>query len=374
MIHHHEFWWRFFPKKELTQLYMSLAIRTFAISLLGLFLPLYLHIEQGYSLQDTLLFFVFYSTIFAIMTPVGAMFAARFGSKHSVLMSIPLYLASVLLLYALPYYKVPLLVIGALLGASQAFFWLGTHLVFHHISHRKHRGEEMGKREGLQVFAAMLGPFLGGTLIFTVGFNLVFILASLLLIVSAAVLFKSEENHEPYHFSVRSVINKDHWKNSLAFVSRGSAVIANGVIWPLFIFFILGNYFTLGIAGSLLSGVTAILLLVVGKFSDHTNKRKIIRWATAFGSIVWVLRALVSNTFQVFGATTLAAIAKGTRDSPLGALEYDKAKGEVAAYFVSREVFICLGRILILLVVIATDSLSSGFIFHAIANFAIFLF
>ena len=60
MPHHNEhFWWRFFPHKELTQVYISSAIRSFAISLIGLFIPLYLYVERGFSLQQTLYFFIF---------------------------------------------------------------------------------------------------------------------------------------------------------------------------------------------------------------------------------------------------------------------------------------------------------------------------
>jgi len=374
MIHHHEFWWRFFPKKELNQIYVSVAVRAFAISLIGIFIPLYLHLDQGYSLQETLLFFVFYSVIFAIMTPLAAKFAATFGVKHSVLLGMPFYLAFVVLLYTLPYFKIPLIIIAALIGISQAFYWMGLHLAFHHASDHQHRGEEFGKRASVTVIGGMFGPLLGGVLITLVGFQVLFGLVSLLLLIAAIILFGSKENHTKYHFSVRSVINKKHWKNSLFFVSEGTRVITNGVIWPLFIFIILGSYLSIGIVGSLLSGVSAILLWVVGKYSDRCDKRKIIRWGTYFDSLSWFLRAFVITPLQVFLVTILSALTTGVRESPLGALQYDKAKGEIAAYFVSREVFICLGRILMLVLVLMIDNLSGGLFFQSIANLASLLF
>src|SRR3989344_7616815 len=374
MIPRHEFWWRFLPKRELTQVYLSGALRSFAISMIGLFIPLYLYTEQGFSLQQTLLFFVFYAVIFAIATPVAAKFVARYGPKHAILVSVPVYLLFFGLLYALYFISVPLYIIAAMLGVSQAFYWLGLHLVFHHASDRKHRGEEVGIQKSSSIVAGMFGPIIGGVSIHTVGFDLVFIIAGFFLLLSAVVLLQSDEEHVRYHFSVRSVLNKEHWRNSLFFVSQGCRVIADGVIWPLFVFVVLDNYFSLGVVGSLLAGISAVLIWLVGKYSDHYEKRKIILFVTPLESVSWWARALATSVGGIFGATIFGALTHGIREAPLGAMEYDKAKGDITAYFVSREIFICLGRILLLMVVLMTHSLAGGLVFQGIVNSASLLF
>ncbi len=374
MPHHHEFWWRFFPHKELRQVYLSAGLRSFAVSLLGIFIPLYLHTELGLGLQQTLLFFLLYSAFFAISTPLAAKLASRYGIKHSVLLAVPLYLAFVALLYALPHPKIPLSLLAALLGLSQGFYWMGMNLVFHHASHRSHRGEEVGKRGSVMILGSVAGPFAGGVLITFAGFPAVFAAASLVLLLSAGVLFRSRESYLQYHFSLRGVLNRGHWRDSLFFVSRGTRVIAEGVLWPLFIFIILGSYIALGLAGSLLAGVSAGLLWLVGKYSDHAGKRRIARWATLLDSLAWAARAFVATPLQVFAVTIFAAITHGIRESPLGALEFDKAGGQVAEYFVSREIFICLGRILLLGLILLSMNLAGGFLLHAVANLAAWMF
>ena len=374
MHHHHHFWWRFFPHKELTRIYTSVAIRSFAISMISLFLPLYLYYEMDYSLTSTLLFFIYYSLAFAIITPFAAKFSAKFGMKHAILLSIPLYLLGIMLLYFLPLYSIPLFIIGSLIGASISFYWMGLHLIFHRASDHKHRGEEFGKRASISIFSTLFGPLFGGLLIKMVGFKLVFLIASLFLFLSAFFLFLSEDKHLKYHFSFKSILNKKHWKHSVFFISRGSWNIANGVIWPLFVFFILEDYFSLGLIGSVLAGVSAILLLLVGKMSDKVGKRKIAHYSAWFESLSWFIRSFASTFGQIFGATVFAGITYGVMESPLGAMEYDKAKGDITSYFVSREIFICLGRMLLLTFVILTDSLSGGLIFNGVANFAVLLF
>ena len=372
--HHNHFWWRFFPHKELTQIYVSAALRSFAISLITLFVPLYLHIELGYSMQATLQFFIFYSGILALCTPLAAKFSSKFGLKHSILLSVPLYLGFILSLYLLPIWNFPLPLVAALLGSSVSFYWVGMHLVFHHASDKKHRGEEFGKRESISILATMLGPLIGGLLIKFAGFRIVFVLVSLILLFSALFLFLSKENYIKYNFHFRSLFDRNHWQYPLVFMARGMRTMANGVIWPLFIFVILNDYLSLGFVGFLLSGLSAVLVFIMGKFSDHTSKRKIILWTTGFESVSWFLRAFVSTVGQVMGITVFGGITYGAMESPLGALEYDSANGTIAPYFVGREMYICLGRILLLTFILMIDNLAGGFILNGFVNLLVLLF
>ena len=376
MHHHHEqFWWRFSPKKDLDRIYVSVALRSFAVSLISLFVPLYLYKEMGFTLDQTLIFFIFYAVVIAISSPVAAKFASRYGMKHTVFFSVPFYLVYILLLYWLPIMNIPLILIGALAGIAVAFYWMGLHEVFYRVSDQKHRGEEVGKRAGISVFVTLFGPLVGGLLIKLVGFQFVFMLASLMLFLAALLLFLSHDTHEPYHFSLKNLVNNKNWKDSLFFVSRGASVMAAGVIWPLFIFVILNDYFTLGIVGSILAGVSGILIWLVGKISDKLGKRKILRWTLGFEALSWVLRSLVYSVGSVFAVATFASVTKGVTEAPMGALEYDKAtQGDIAGYFVSREIYICLGRILLLVIVLMTDSLSGGMIFNGFASLAALLF
>lgn len=373
-LHHDPLWWRFFPKKELNQVYISTAIRSFALSLLSLFVPLYFYVELRYSLAQTLSFYLFFALALALASPFAAAFSARYGIKHSVIISVPIYLLFIFLLYRLPFWSTPLAVLGFLAGIAIAFYWIGMHLVFVRASDHQHRGEEVGLQMSFSILASLLGPLLGGFLIVAFGFPIVFATASFFLLLSAIVLCFSKERHVPYHFSWRSLLRRGNWRNALFFVSQGSRATAEGTIWPLFIFFILGNYFFLGIVGSIVHGVSALFVWLMGKYSDHTSKRKIIGLVTGFESISWFLRALVRTPLQVFGVTFFGALTVSFLDAPLGALVYDKGQRQAAAFFVQRELFISLGRIIVLVLVLLTDSLAGGLIFNGFANLATLLF
>ncbi|MBI2668759.1 MFS transporter [Candidatus Woesearchaeota archaeon] len=371
----HPFWWRFFPDSRLRQIYFSTALRSFAVSLIGLFIPLYLHHELGYSLSQTLYFYLFYSLIFAIATPLAAAFAARFGIKHTILGSTPFYILFVGLLFLLATVRIPLMLIAFVAGVSMASYWIGMHLLFYQCSNCTQRGEEVGKRDAVQVLAALAAPFIGGTLIVLIGFPIVFLLVTLLLLGSGLILLLTKENHIRYRFSLRTLWSQHEWRNSLFFISRGTRIMADGVIWPLFLFSIVGSYFTLGVVGSLLSGLSAILLLVVGKYSDRHDKTALVRRVTWLESLSWIGRALVASVTEIFAISAMAAVAHGLQESPLAALEYDKARRQDAvAYFVQKEIFICLGRMLMLIFVLMANSLSGGLLFQAAMSLGALLF
>ncbi len=364
MLRDAEVWRNLLPRQELSQVYLAMAIRSFAVSLTSLFVPLYLYKELGYTLQETLLFFVFYALMFAISTPIAAKFCARYGMKHCVLLSVPFYVGYIILLQLLPVMKTPLILISALSGVSLALYWMGMNLMFQCVTDHKHRGEQVGKQMGVTILATMIGPVMGGAIIEYAGFTFLFVMATVFLLLGAGILFLSKDKHIPYHFSVRQLFNKKHWGDSLYFVSKGTRVMAEGVVWPLMVFMILGSYVSLGLMGTVFSFVSVILVWVVGKYSDHKDKRVIVWWSTGFESLTWFLRALVNSVSSVFGISILAGVTEGVKNAPMGALECDKAYGEIAHYYVVREIYICLGRMLLLLIVLMVDNLQAGMLFQ----------
>ena len=375
MFHNHHHHWHFLLRHELGSVYFSVALRAFALSLLGIFVPLYLMKDQGFSLQQTLGAYLFYAVVLALSTPLAAAFSARFGMKHAVLLSAPLYLGFLFFLYFLPVHRVSLLFPAAFLGLSIAFYWMGMHQVMYRLSTKKHRGEALGKQKAITILGTIAGPLTGGFIISSFGFSPLFAIAAGILLLSAGILFLNKDGHAPYHFSFRSLVpGKPEWKNSLFFASQGTRVIAEGVLWPIFVFFLLNNYLSLGFLGTLLSGIGASLLWFMGMASDHHNRRRLVRWVTPLESVSWFLRSLVVTFPQILGATIFGAIIGGIREVPLSALEYDKARGEITSYFVYREIFICLGRVFLLTLVLMTDSLAGGLFFQGLANFAVFLF
>ncbi|MCK4670786.1 MAG: MFS transporter [Nanoarchaeota archaeon] len=365
---------RLFPKNEMSEIYLAVATRALAFSMINLFIPLYLYMELGFTLKQIAVFYIIYSIAFGAVTPFAAKLAARVGLKHAILMSCPLYIMFYFLLYSLKAISIPFLIIPIFLGVASGLFWISFHIEFAKVSVAGKRGVETGKWIGYSSLAVLFGPLIGGILIDTTGFTVVFVIASILLVASATFLFFTKERHVPAVISFRHVFSKRNMKNSLAFIGYGVHTMAGGVLWPLFIFFILHTYTSLGFLGSLAGASTAFVTFIVGKMSDKYNKRHVLKVGSSLYSISWFIRHFVETVGQVFGVTMFASMVFTMVQVPSHALVYEEFQENLAEKFVFREMALCVGRILVLLVFLFTGNFLFSFMLSGIGAFAFWLF
>ena len=359
---------------QLRQLYFFIGFLSFASSMVGLFIPLYLYLEVGFAFQNVMLFFIIENVFFALCTPIAADFLVRKGVKHTILFGIPIKCFVILLFYSLPRFP-SLLVFTAIFGGLyQAFLWLGVHMLFKHVTHKNKRGKELGMRIFIGRIAAIVGPIVGGGIIHLFGFYMLFIAMLGCVMVASLCLLANGEYAPKYVFSWGAVRKNIQWKYGVFFLSQGIIQTGQAIAWPLFIFFILGNYVSLGVAGSVFTFITAIIVLVAGKYSDVFGKRRYIRRFLPFEIASWVARFFVRTTTQVYGVIFFAGSTLGLLAAPVGALEYDNAPKNALAYFVQREFFIASGRIVLLAFLLFTENYTGSFLLVAFVELAILLF
>jgi len=227
-----------------------------------------------------------------------------------------------------------------------------------------------------------LGPIIGGLILTYLSFTVLFVIVSILLFASTIPLFFSADIHEPSPFSLKFIFSRKHLKDALVYSAMGIEMMANGVLWPLFIFIIMNSYIKLGIVSTIAVAFTGVFAVYVGRFADVHGNRKVLR-VGAIGDIVfWFIRGFVNTVKGVFGVTTAAAFFS------LGLLSLDaeaynranRAGRKRVEYLVMREIFICFGRILILGVMmflfslIGEKSFVGGFVLTGLAELLYLLF
>ncbi|MBW3011067.1 MFS transporter, partial [Candidatus Woesearchaeota archaeon] len=312
---------------------------------------------------------IVYSVAFALITPFAAKLSARIGLKHAILLSCPLYITFYLLLYSLKVLAISYLFVPIFFGVASALFWISFHVEFARVSETGKRDSETGKWIGYSSLAVLCGPLVGGILIDTAGFSVVFIIASILLIASATFLFFTKERHEPAEISFRHVFSRKNMKNSIAFIGYGVHTMAGGVLWPLFIFFILNTYTSLGFLGSLAGAGTAFVTFIVGKMSDRYNKRHFLKIGSSLYSMSWFVRHFVETVGQVFGVTMFASMVFTMVEVPSHALVYEEFQENLMEKLVFREMALCVGRILVLLVFLLTGEFLLSFMLSGVCAF-----
>ena len=74
-------------RREISELYVSIAIKNFAFSMIAIFEPVYIYKLYG-SLSIVLLYYAVAYTLYLFLVPFGAKAAAKYGFEHCIFYSI----------------------------------------------------------------------------------------------------------------------------------------------------------------------------------------------------------------------------------------------------------------------------------------------
>lgn len=319
--HHHEH--HFLLNRELDELYVSIALRSFAYALISIFIPIYLY-ELGYSIQTLLLFFAAYSFVRAAVKIPAVKFGARFGFRHMILLTVPLTIASFLMLYSLPIYNWPLWMIAIIYGLATSFYWVGYHFDFATSSSRQNRGKQVSLARMIQTLGSATSPFFGGLILVKFGFPTLFVVGSILLFLSAFPLFLSPDRHERIDVHFKKIWKEQASWEALSFVAWG---IERGVllfVWPVALFMHLGNFEEVGFVASISLGASVVTTALVGSFTDR-KPRIFLRAGSIASSIAWSLRAVATTVAQFTFIDIFYGIARVFVDIPFDTISMDKA-------------------------------------------------
>jgi hypothetical protein len=149
----------------------------------------------------------------------------------------------------------------------------------------------------------------------------------------------------------------------LAFIGAGAENDGAAIVWPLFLFAIVGSFAGLG---AITSGVMLLSVLAVwwlGRVVDKRDKRRILKAGAYSRSALWLVRAFVSTIPQAFVAQSLARIAAEFLWLPFDAITYKNAyDGNPFEYIILREWALNLGRLLTLILMAAFLFLGLGWL------------
>ncbi len=363
--------------KKLSEIYVFIILRTLAISMIGIFIPIYLLKELSYSLTDVLFFYMVLFVFFGLITPLTARLSSKIGFKHIMLISFVPQLLFFYLLNQLSVVKIPLFILAIIAGLAEGLFWLSFHINFALSTDKKHRGEELGIIYILCAIIGIIGPFLGGLILTLYNFHLLFIIVVLLLIISMIPLLYSEDIYKVSPISWDSILKYSSGKDAVKFIVYGIRLTGAGIFWPIFIFFSLLGYLSTGFIISFSSFVIVFFTWIIARMSDRYDKSLLIRIGSLFEGIIWIIKLFVRGFFQILGVGVLGGISYSLIDIPFGVQVYNKArKTKLVEYLIFREIFLVVGRLICLGIILIgvskfefIDNIKVSFILSSIASF-----
>ncbi len=355
-------------KDELQGVYLNLMIQSFAISLIAIFVPIYL-LQMGFTLNQVILFEAVKFAGLSFFSPVTAVLAKRLGFKHLIFFRVPMYMAYLLGIVMLDKISIPVYLIALVGGISASLYWVSLKSIFAKNSHKEKRAYETSKTSALPKLATILGPAIGGIIAVALGFKVLAGIACLLLFASVIPLLSTPEVY-PKTNSLRSVFRKKNRHMFACFIANGARGMANAVMWPLFVYLMLGNMHSIGFLATTASIGTAVLNMAIGRRADNGNRHRMMKFGGLFVGLSFILKYFATGAIFIFAITFFAEIFTAILDIPFSAIFYDHAARENPVDFmVFAEIGLGIGRVgFLLLLLLLVNQFLVAFLIAALAG------
>ncbi len=308
---------------ELSEVFTSESIKTFAQSMIGLFIPIYL-LQQGVNFTNICILYLTLNLCRLILEPFIGHLVARFGAKHVLAWSYPASLTYITMLFLYPDYKFSVLLIALPWALAESMHAVAFFSVFSKIKRMRKCGADFALVNVFATIAGGLGPVTAGFIADKYGLNIIFMLAPILMFFAAIPLYMSLEvvRSERLQFKgMRKIISRD----VLAYSGLNVDVVAGATIWPLFIFYFVQDYTKVGAIISLSFIISVAAFMITGSLSDHRSKRGLILFGSVGLSIVNLFRLIASSFFTALGVNIFGKVVGPAMATPMYSMFYKHA-------------------------------------------------
>lgn len=356
------------PRRQLREMYVFLLLFSFAASLITVFEPIFFY-TQGIPLWRIALYYALHYMLYAVLMPLGGMFAARFGYERSLTLSTPLFVLYFLTLVGLAQYPELFWVALVVLTVFKVLYWPAYHANFASYTDSKNRGTEQSWVRFVEYGASVAGPILGGVVAKMYGFPVLFLMAGMTVALAGIVLLRTRERPQGLSFAYTSawqiIFSRQHRQMVVGMLGWGEDLVYLA-IWPIWLMIMVGSVARVGAIASISAVVATIACFIVGEMTDRISPRRMIRFSVPYMIVAYMVRMLVMTPWLVGIGDILARTAAVGVSIPIVARLYKQAKrvGPLE-YAVAFETVLAIGKAftaLVLVVVFIILPVPSAFI------------
>jgi len=224
---------------ELTALYSNRIIQQIAAALVGLFLPILLYTVMDQSLYGVLIFFGISFVLWMFLVPLGAMAMSRIGIRKSLIISIFFGLAWYYLLqqFALSESIVYLGLALAAITIYRCFYWVPFHTDFAEFTDKRTRGKQLAFLMSISLVVSVFIPFISGEIIENYGYEILFLLAMVIYVLSIIPIFLLPKVKEKFSYgyfqTYKELFKKKNRAMLVSYAADGAQNVSGIVIWPI---------------------------------------------------------------------------------------------------------------------------------------------
>lgn len=357
-------------KKPLNGVYVMNAIYGLAGSFVGIFIPIYL-LRRNLNPANVFGFYLVYSIGVLIFFFLANKIVHALGLRKTVLLGYPFLFLYFFLLYTIDQHSIPLYVLAIVNAFQASLYWFPLHIWLANTSREGNIGDDLGKFFATSGIVGLFAPAIAALIVLFLGFKILFIVAGAIYLLSAIPLFYLPEF--PFKEKIRMAgfvrLLKEYPQYIAAEVFENIREDAEAIIWPVFVYLSFRNILSIGYIGTI-SGIGGILfILLVGKYTDKTDKRKLLGAGALIMALVWILRLFAGAPFSAYALTLVSAFFAALILIPINTVVYGVAKREGAPTFILfREFGVTLGRVILyIFAFLVFSSMNYIFIFTAAA-------
>lgn len=347
--------------RNLSALFTSQLIQSMATEIMFLFGPIFIFSTFEYSYRIVFFYYIVGFGLYGLLVPVGAKIMSKIGLRTAMLLSKPLVLIHLVCFYFFTSQPVLFFFLSILfLTFFRMLYWVPFNTELAEFTDRFSRGRELALLRAMLLILAVIGPLTGGFLIERFGYQALFVTVMLIEILASIPLFFTSPVSVNFRYSYlgtfRALFSRAQRRLLLSHIGLGSLNMVETVFWPVFIFTVLaGNTLRVGEVSSLVVIGLIAINLIIGVLVDKTRKQRLLRFGTFFLAGGWLLRSVVSTSFQIFWTSTFYNFGNALFTTPYQALYYERAADQghyVDEYTVVREVALNIGKVLMLLLML----------------------
>lgn len=290
----------------------AIWLHTVASSLIAIFVPVLLY-TLGYSINSILIFYLIFYIIDIPLNFFTDILIRKIGSRKVMILGTLAAIAFFGFLGLLPPNNWSLLIILAFIAALyDTFFWV-THIYIFIEANRDglDSGKSVGSLASVRKLAGIAGPIIGAVILLTFGKLSLAIVSVVIFALSIIPLYKMHhlrdkpEGKRPSfkNFYSQNQERKDYLMTALLGVHN----FFDSIIWPLYIFVVIGTIGSVAAIPVIIAFTTALFSYVTGKLTNKYSTRLII-----VGSLVliasWFLRISLTDPLTLFATVFIVGI------------------------------------------------------------------
>lgn len=296
--------WRYAGFDELSEIYASQFLRSLALNIISIFVPIYLY-KIGYSLGSLFFMYFVWFAIRPLYSLIAAKCIANFGPKHCIALANVIHIIYLTLVISIEDLRWPLALIALVGSLATTMFIIAFEVDFSKIKHSEHGGKELCYEHIFEKIGAILGPVVGGLVASYLHPRYTIAMAIIVLSGSLVPIFMSAE---PTHTHQKITYQGFPWRrHKRDFISGMAFNVENLVtvfIWPVFIAITVFTSNTFAILGFLTAISTLVALIAIysiGRLIDDRRGGVLLKTGVIANAVLHLFRPFANSFGFILG-------------------------------------------------------------------------